>query len=96
MILDKLIEKKDLLIYAKQRIIRLRINSAELNEKLLDPNVSRSEKKRIMQGKRKIAGRIRELKTLRGVISSGILRNKAKEYWKKNWQELHSSTPPKV
>lgn len=90
MILDKLVEKKDLLIYAEQRITILKSNFVKLNEKLRDPNVSRAEKKRIMQGKGKITGRIRELGTLRYVISNGILRKKAKEYWHSNWEELHS------
>lgn len=91
MILDKLVEKKDLLIYADQRITRLKLNSEELNEKLRNPDVSRLEKKRIMKGKLKIAGRIKELGTLRYVISNGILRKKAKEYWDNNWREVHGS-----
>lgn len=89
MILDKLMEKKDILIYAGQRITKLKLNSKELNEKLRDPDISRAEKKRIMRGKQKIAGRIRELGTLRYVISNGILREKAKEYWDNNYREAH-------
>ena len=89
MILDRLVEKKDLLIYAEQRIIRLKLNSKELNEKLRDPAVSRAEKKRIMSGKKKVAGRIKELGTLRFVISNGVLRKKAKEYWDTNYREIH-------
>lgn len=90
MILDKLVEKKDLLIYAEQRIIRLKLNSAELNKKLIDPDASTAEKKRTMKGKLRIAGRIKELTTLRYVISNGVLRKKAKEYWSYNWREVHS------
>lgn len=91
MILDKLVEKKDLLIYTEQRITKLKVNASELNKKLQDPDVSKAEKKRIMRGKRKVTGRIRELKTLRYVISNGILRKKAKEYWDDNRRELYDS-----
>lgn len=86
MILDKLVEKKDLLIYAEQRIISLKRNASELNEILQDPNVSRAEKKALMRGKSKIIGRIKELTTLRFVISNGVLRKKAKGYWDDNWR----------
>jgi len=89
MILDKLVEKKDLLIYADQRIIRLRLNGKEMSQKLRDPNVSNNEKKILMRGRKQIAGRIKELKTLRYVLSSGLLRKKAKEYWDTNYREIH-------
>ena len=85
MILDKLIEKKDLLIYAEQRIIKLKENAGELNARLQDPDVSRAEKKTLMKGKAKIVGRIKELATLRFVISNGVLKEKAKGYWADNW-----------
>lgn len=88
MILDRLVEKKDLLIYAEQRIITLKMNASKLNERLQDPDVSSAEKKKLMKGKRKIVGRIRELGTLRYVISNGILRKKAKEYWNNNHQNV--------
>jgi len=88
MILDRLVEKKDLLIYAGQRIITLRTSISKLNERLQDPAVSGAEKKKLMNGKRKIIGRIRELGTLRYVISNGILRKKVKEYWSTNHQNV--------
>jgi len=88
MILDKLVEKKDILIYAEQRIITLRTSVSKLNERLQDPDISRAEKKKLMNGKRKVIGRIRELGTLRYVISNGILRKKAKEYWSTNHQNV--------
>lgn len=88
MILDKLVEKKDLLIYAEQRIITLKMGASKLNERLQDPDVSRAEKKKLMNGKRKIIGRIRELGTLRYVISNGILKKKAKGYWSSNHQNV--------
>jgi len=91
MILDKLVEKKDLLIYADQRIIRLRLNGEEISQKLRNPDVSNKEKKVLMRGQRQIAGRIKELKTLRYVLSNGLLRKKAKEYWDTNYREIHSS-----
>jgi len=91
MILDRLVEKKDIMIYADQRIIRLKINANELNEKLRNSNISNKEKKVLMRGKNKIIGRIKELATLRYVISNGILREKAKEYWDNNYRDLHSS-----
>jgi len=88
MILDKLVEKKDVLIYADQRIIRLKVNIIEINEKLRDPTTSINDKKTLMRGKTKIIGRIRELRTLRYVISNGILKKKAKDYWANNWRSL--------
>jgi len=88
-ILDKLMEKKDLMIYADQRIIRLKMNASELNEKLKNPKISNKEKKILMRGKNKIVGRIKELVTLRYVVSNGILREKAKEYWDNNYRDLH-------
>lgn len=86
MILDKLVEKKDIFIYIDHRIIRLRDNVLEINRNLRNPDVNNKRKKILFRGKIQVIGRIKELTTLKGVLSEGKLKKKAKEYWDNNYR----------
>jgi len=74
--LEKLIEKKDLLIYIDERSTMLAdaMQAAIHSEDRKDREVIRQ----------KFRGRIRELRELKSVISQGKLKDKCKEYMKKN------------
>ncbi len=87
MILDRLVEKKDLMIYIDQRIMRLWLAGRETSAKLRDPEVSPKVKKSLMRGQQKLRGRHTELKYLKKILAEGRLRNKAKEMWKINFKE---------
>lgn len=73
MILEKLIEKKDIQIYIETRISHL---ETELNNTLKQT----PEKKREFV-KERFAGRIRELEKLRAVIAQGKIKDACKNYW---------------
>lgn len=74
-ILDQLMEKKDLLIYIEVRIAALK---KEQNTAIKLPEKKRELTRRI------IAGRMRELKTLKSMVH----HDKLKEYSKDNWSDL--------
>lgn len=73
MILDQLLEKKDVLAYVHARTLDLLIQQSKI-DKL-------PESKRELT-KQKLAGRIAELDHLRIVVASGRLKNQSKHHWK--------------
>ncbi len=87
MILDRLVEKKDLFIYIDQRILRLSLAGQKLGEMLRDPEVSNKQKKGLMRGQMKLHGRNRELRYLKRILGGGKLRSISKEMWKLNFED---------
>jgi hypothetical protein len=91
MILEQLIEKKDLLIYIDLRINELRghinrINvTFEYNSELEDDNPIKFTKntlKRLERNKRRLQAKIFELRKFKSVISENKLKSQSKIYWK--------------
>lgn len=87
MILDKLVEKKNLFIYIDQRKSRLWVAAQELDKMLRDPEISSTKKKALMRGQMKLRGRHRELKYLRGILAGGRLKIEAKKMWLQNFED---------
>lgn len=75
-ILDKLIEKKDLMIYIDMRVLELKIRRYEDVKK---GNPSCRERAMI-----KLGGRIEELAHLKQVVHGNKLKIKSLELWEKN------------
>ena len=75
MILDLLLEKKDLLIYIDNRII------------FLNKTLRTEIKKTIPKDREKLVqrhiGRIKELRLLKGIIHDGRVKDMGKIYWEK-------------
>jgi hypothetical protein len=72
MILDQLMEKKDLMIYIDCRI-------KHLNK--LKKRIDKFPERQRHKIKMKFEGRMKELKQLKRVISNNKLKDKAKRYW---------------
>ncbi len=96
-ILEALIEKKNLFIYIDQRIIRLWVAGREIGSLLQDPTVSPKRKKALMRGQMKLRGRHTELRRLRSILSEGRLKSESKRMWAQNFKEglveVRGSTP---
>jgi len=76
MILDKLLEKKDLLAYIEERITLLRREEARAVEMAID------RKKGIYRAK--FAGRRMELRALRNAVNAGRVKITSKRMWQEN------------
>lgn len=74
MILDKLIERKDLKIYIDYRIKHLL--------KVLRKDLEIAPLAHRESLKRNLSARIEELKTLRGIVSNKRIREYGKRYWR--------------
>jgi hypothetical protein len=80
MILENLIEKKDINAYIDGRIARL---FANMHRNILNVKQEDREKARA-----KIYGRIDELRCLKRVVNSGKLKEKSKALWKANQKQI--------
>jgi len=80
MILDELIEKKDILIYIDMR------------SKVLDQEIKKELEITIPKNREKIlqryVGRKKELKLLRGVVHDGNVKEQGKVYWRSLPKEI--------
>jgi hypothetical protein len=76
MILDNLIEKKDINAFIDGRIARLFVH--------MHKNILNAEQKDREKVRAKTYGRIDELRYLKQVINSGKLKEKSKALWKAN------------
>lgn len=76
MILDKLVEKKDMIIYIEQRVIQ------QENQMILTIKDSKEEYREFL--KNKFKGRIDELKRLKVVIEHGELKDQCKKMMRSN------------
>ena len=74
MILDKLIEKKDLYIYIDLRTI-------ELEEQIKKIPVSVKDPRKRELAKRQLIGRLKELRRIRTLLNQNILKEECKELW---------------
>jgi len=83
MILDKLIEKKDLELYCIFRIEELKIEKKKIEIQLADNTLLASKKKTLQRAKLKICGRITEIKKLRSNLIGGHIKRESKRMWKK-------------
>lgn len=81
-ILDKLVEKKDILAYVNARTQDLLIQITKISHL--------PEHKREMT-KLKLEGRVAELDHLRKVVASGTLKNQSKHHWR--IVHLHEKEP---
>jgi len=86
-LLESLIEKKNMYIYIDQRILRLWVSAQEIDERLRDPNVSHKKKKALMRGQQKLQGRYMELNSLKATLTQGQLKKKSKEMWLRNFND---------
>jgi hypothetical protein len=73
MILDKLMEKKDLAIYCRFRIIELE-SIRDRRVAQITPEMSKNKKKAINKDIMLIRGRIRELKRIKGMALGNQLK----------------------
>lgn len=83
MILEQLMEKKDLHMYIKLRRLMLARELKKFNKKLRREDISNKEKKRIMKSISQLHGRIKEMNTLMTVLHEGNdgIKKKSKLYW---------------
>lgn len=81
MILDKLLEKKDLTIYIDMRIAILSVTRSKLMKTI-------PEKERAMLSER-FNGRILELCKMKEVIAMNTIKEVCKRYWRKCAQEIN-------
>jgi len=86
-LLEALVEKKDLYIYVDQRINRLWVAAQGIGDTLRDPSVSPKRKKALMRGQQKLRGRYKELRRLKAVLTQGQLKKVSKEMWLQNFKE---------
>lgn len=86
-LLESLIEKKNMYIYVDQRISRLWVASKNIGARLRDPEVSNKQKKALMRGQQKLRGRYKELKHLKAVLAEGRLKSEAKRMWLQNFDD---------
>lgn len=76
MILENLIEKKDINAFIDGRIARLFVH--------MHKNIINAEQKDREKVRAKIYGRIDELRYLKRVVNSGKLKEKSKALWRAN------------
>ena len=86
-LLESLIEKKNMYIYIDQRTLRLWVSAQEIDEQLRDPTVSPKKKKELMRGQQKLQGRYMELNRLKATLAQGQLKKNSKEMWLRNFKE---------
>ena len=86
-LLESLIEKKNMYIYIDQRTLRLWASAQEIDEQLRDPAVSPKKKKALMRGQQKLQGRQMELNRLKATLAQGQLKKNSKEMWLRNFKE---------
>ncbi len=75
-ILDKLIEKKDLMTYINVRIEHL---SKDMRKTIL--STPKEDREKVKQ---RMVGRIKELKVLKDCVHRNDVKEMSKHYWKKN------------
>ena len=80
MILDKLMEKKDLKIYIKARTAELRRIKREQIVKL--PPKDRE------QFRQRMIGRIMELDRINNLLAQDCLKKSSLELWSRNWKDI--------
>jgi hypothetical protein len=81
-ILDKLVERKDIVKYLDARM-------ETLKWQLLTKNIVKIPEKKRQYVKKQIVGRIKELASLKGVINNHTEKELASEYWEetREWRE---------
>ena len=88
MILDKLMEKKDLKIYIRARTAEVRRIKREQIVKL--PPKDRE------QFRQRMIGRLMELDRLNNLLAQDNLKKSSLELWSRNWKDITGSGEPKV
>lgn len=81
MILDKLLEKKDVLIYAKLRKEYLILEIQDIATNFDNPNLSRKKKKHYNRIIARHGGRIRELDLLIKTVNGGRVKHISRLMW---------------
>jgi hypothetical protein len=80
-ILDKLVEKKDIQVYINLRAINLWRNYATHKRLLRNPEISSKRKQKIQRGAHKLLGRIHELRYLNHVLNGSSFKKEGKKLW---------------
>lgn len=83
MILDQLLEKKDLYIYLKYRIFELQKAEIALVRDL-KADKSLTSAKRLQHAIFRLKGGMRELKRIKACLETGRLKNESKRMWRPN------------
>jgi len=81
MILDQLVEKKDLYIYLKYRILELQKAEADLFVAIKEDE-SLNKTKKLQHAVLRLKGSIRELRRLKASLETGRLKEECKRMWR--------------